>query len=110
MKISLPLTFALVVGSIALTASADPAANWTASCSACHGADGAGHTRAGRMVKVRDLSSAEVQKGFTDAAAFDAVKNGLQTSDGVTQMRPFKDKFSDADIKALVAYVRTLAK
>jgi len=101
---------ALLIGAIALTAAADPAAHWTASCAACHGADGAGHTRAGRMVKVSDLSSAAVQKAFTDEAAFNAIKNGLQTSDGVTQMRPFKDKFSDEDIHALVAYVRTLAK
>lgn len=84
--------------------------NWTQDCAACHGHDGAGHTKAGRQVKVGDLTNSEYQKSFTDEAAFNDVKNGLQTKDGVTKMKPFKDKLSDDEIKALIAYVRTLAK
>jgi cytochrome c553 len=88
---------------------ADAAANWTADCAACHGSDGAGHTKVGRMVKVTDLTDAAIQKSFSDEVAFADIKGGL-TKDGVIQMKPFKDKLSDAEIKALVAYVRTLAK
>ena len=88
---------------------ADAAASWTADCAACHGSDGAGHTKVGRMVKVTDLTDAATQKSFSDDVAFNDIKGGL-TKDGVVKMKPFGDKLSDAEIKALVAYVRTLAK
>lgn len=87
----------------------DPATNWIKTCSSCHGRDGVGNTRAGRMLRVFNLQEAKVQKGFTDSQAFDAIKNGLVIR-GSTKMKPFKDKLSDDEIKALVAYVRTLPK
>jgi hypothetical protein len=76
----------------------------------CHGADGTAHTKAARQLKVRDLADAAYPKSFTDGAAFSDVKNGAQESDGHVKMKPFKDNLTDPELKALIAYVRTLAK
>jgi mono/diheme cytochrome c family protein len=92
------------------TLRADPAENYGKFCASCHGKDGAGKTKAGRLVKVKDLTDAQYQKTFTDDDAFKALKEGFQDKDGNTKMKPFADKLPDDDIKAVVAYVRTLAK
>jgi len=89
---------------------ADAAASYAKYCASCHGKDGAGHTKAGRLVKVKDLSDAAYQKTFSDDTAFKDLKDGLTDSDGKVRMKPLGDKLPDDDIKALVAYVRTLAK
>jgi cytochrome c6 len=89
---------------------ADAGAAWQEHCAACHGRDGTGHTRAGHLLHVKDLASASYQKTFTDDQAFKDVKFGFKDADGNVRMKPFADKLSDAQIKELVAYVRTLAK
>ncbi|HZZ56356.1 MAG TPA: cytochrome c [Opitutaceae bacterium] len=89
-------------------ARADAPAQWNTLCASCHGKDGAGHTRAGHLLGVKDLTSADYQKSFTDDAAFADIKNGLK-KDGRVKMKPFSDRLSDADIRALIAYVRSLA-
>ena len=89
---------------------ADAGASYAKYCASCHGKDGAGHTKAGRLVKVKDLSDAAYQKTFSDETAFKDLKDGLTDSDGKVRMKPLKDKLSDDEIKAVVAYVRTLAK
>ena len=43
-------------------------------------------------------------QGFSDAEATNVIKNGKG------KMKSYKDKLSDADVKALVAYVRSLKK
>ena len=43
-------------------------------------------------------------QGFSDAEATNVIKNGKG------KMKAYKDKLSDADVKALVAYVRSLKK
>jgi cytochrome c553 len=89
---------------------ADAAENWTANCASCHGKDGSGNTKAGRKVGAKDLTNAANQKEFTDEQAFKDLKEGLKDKDGNDKMRPFADKLSDDEMKALVAYVRTLKK
>src|SRR5271165_423036 len=89
---------------------ADAGDNYAKYCASCHGKDGAGHTKAGRLLKVKDLTDAAYQKTFTDETAFKDLKEGSQDKDGNVQMKPVKDKLSDDEIKALVAYVRTLVK
>jgi mono/diheme cytochrome c family protein len=96
--------------SAAAASAAETGENWTKNCASCHGKDGAGHTKAGRKLDVKDLTSATVQKGFTDDEAFTALKDGMKDKDGAEKMKPFADKLSDDEIKALLAYVRTLAK
>jgi cytochrome c553 len=89
---------------------ADAGDNYAKYCASCHGSDGAGHTKAGRMLKVKDLTDAQYQKSFTDETAFKDLKEGSQNKDGVVQMKPMKDKLSDDEIKAVVAYIRKFVK
>ena len=105
------LAIALCLALAASAARADTPANWTRLCASCHGKDGAGHTKPGKKKGVKDLTSADYQKTFTDDQAFASLKNGLKSDDSATiKMNPFAEKLSDDDIKAIVAYVRTLAK
>ena len=55
----------------------------------------------GKKLAVKDYSK---EQGFSDAEATNAIKNGKG------KMKAYKGKLSDADVKALVAYVRTLKK
>jgi cytochrome c6 len=91
----------------ALNASAaDAKVNWDSLCAKCHGADGKGQTKIGAKLGVKDFTDAKVQAGIKDDTAFKAIKEGLQSDDGKTLMKPF-DTLSDDEIKALVAYVHT---
>jgi cytochrome c6 len=76
----------------------DAAATYKAKCAMCHGADGKG----GKM-GTRDFASPEV-KAETDAQLTDIVTKGKG------KMPAYTGKLTDADIKGLVAYVRTLGK
>ncbi|HEY7826011.1 MAG TPA: cytochrome c [Candidatus Acidoferrales bacterium] len=92
------LTFACAPS---LLAADDAATTFKEDCSTCHGADGSG-TDIGRKLQAPDLRSKHVQSQ-TDAQLFAAIKNGKG------QMPPHKDLLTDAEIKQLVKYVRTLA-
>src|SRR6185369_11087156 len=88
---------------------ADAKENWATHCASCHGKDGKGQTKAGRMAGVKDQTDAQYQAGLTDDKMIAAVKDGLK--EGTKEkMKPFKDKLSDDEIKALVAHVRSLKK
>ena len=79
------------------------------SCAKCHGADGKGDTKIGKVLGVKDYSDAAVQDALKDDAAFKSIKEGLKSKDGKTAMKP-AEGISDDDIKALVAYMRTFKK
>ncbi len=87
---------------------ADAKENWDNFCAKCHGAEGKGDTKMGQKLGCKDLSDAKVQADLKDDAAAKAIKEGLK-KDEKTLMKAF-DTLSDADIKALVAYVRGLKK
>ncbi|MEI8290365.1 MAG: cytochrome c [Verrucomicrobiota bacterium] len=87
---------------------ADAKENWESLCAKCHGVEGKGDTKMGQKLGCKDLSDAKVQADLKDDAAAKAIKEGLK-KDEKTLMKPF-DTLSDADIKALVAYVRGLKK
>lgn len=89
---------------------ADVPEAYAKNCASCHGQDGMGHTRAGKMLGVKDLSSADYQKSFTDDEAFKSLKEGYTDANGKQKMKPFAAKLSDDQIKSLVAFVRTLSK
>ena len=82
---------------------ADGAATSKSKCASSHGADGSGQTPVGKSMKLRDLRSAEVQKQ-TDKQLY------AWTADGKGKMPAYKNKLSEAEINALVAYMRELAK
>ena len=83
---------------------------WAKNCAACHGKDGAGKTKAGRMAGVKDMTDAQYQQSFTDEQAAAQIKGGFKDKNGKVKMKAFGDTLSDADIKNLVAYVRSLKK
>ena len=94
----------------ALTASAaDAKANYEKDCAKCHGPDGKGDTKMGKKLGAKDYTDAKVQAELKDEAAFKAIKDGLKDKEGKVLMKPAEGT-SDADIKALVAYLRTFKK
>jgi len=88
---------------------ADVAENWKAHCTKCHGEDGKGETKMGKKAGCKDYTDAKVQEALKDDKAFKSVKEGLKDGDKEV-MKPFAEKLSDDEIKALVAHVRSFKK
>ncbi len=108
MKKTALLVLVLGLGTF-LASAADGNAVWDANCASCHGKDGKGETKMGKKSGVKDYSDAKVQAAVDDAKAFKSTKEGL-TEEGAQKMKPFGEKLSDDDIKAAIAYLRTLKK
>ena len=96
---------ALVLGFASIPANAQDtaAALYKTKCAACHGADGKGETAVGKVNKVRDLGSPEVQQ--QSDADLTAVITG-----GKGKMPAYGKSLKPDQVKDLVAYIRTLAK
>jgi len=101
MKRKIGLVLAAIISSAGIAAAADASAIWAANCASCHAKDGSGNTMMGKKLGVKDYTK---DQGFSDAEAANVIKNGKD------KMKGFGSKLSDADIKALVAYVRGLKK
>jgi mono/diheme cytochrome c family protein len=99
------LIFAMAIGLLfAMPAKADDAAAlFKGKCAGCHGADGKGDTSMGKVLKLRDLGSADVQKQ-SDADLTGIITNGKE------KMPAYKGKLTDDQIKQVVAFVRSLKK
>jgi mono/diheme cytochrome c family protein len=78
-------------------------ATYKAKCQTCHGATGLADSPVGRALNVKPITDPAVRR-FTEAAMIDATRNGMG------KMQAFKDKLTDAEIRASVAYFRALAK
>ena len=109
MKTILFLAVSLIFASTFSSYGADAKALWDANCTPYHGKDGRADTKMGKVLNAKDLTDAKVQAEFTDAKAAQSIKEGVKQN-GKTTMKAFGDKLSDDDVKALVAYVRTLKK
>jgi len=103
--LALPAAFALALTTTAFAA--DGKAVYSDNCTKCHGDDGKGATKMGTKLGAKDYSDAAVQAALTDDQAFKSIKEGLKKDDK-TLMKP--SELSDEDIKASVAYLRTLKK
>src|SRR5664279_4970774 len=101
MKRTTSLFLAFMLASAGASFAADGAALWNQHCASCHGKDGAGNTAMGKKLGVKDYTK---DQSFSDADAEKAIKDGVKDG-GKDKMKSFKDKLSDADVKALVAYV-----
>ena len=88
---------------------ADTKTSWANNCAQCHGTSGKGDTKMGKMLNAMDLTDPKKQSSFTDAQAATAIKDGIKQN-GKTTMKAFGGKLTDDEIKALVAYVRSLKK
>jgi cytochrome c6 len=94
---------ALLVAAASFAAAPGAADTYKSKCASCHGPDGKGQTSVGKAMKVRDLTSADVQKQ-SDAELQKVIE------DGKGKMPAYKAKLSVADISSLVAFIRGLAK
>jgi cytochrome c6 len=109
MKAIVSVVITLLLTSAYSLRAADAKANWDANCAQCHGKSGAADTKMGKQLNAKDLTDSKVQAGFSDAKATKSIKEGVKEN-GKTTMKAFAGKLTDDEIKALVAYVRTLKK
>jgi len=106
MKIRTGLTFVALLAAITGTtafAQGSGADNYKAKCAMCHGADGLASGPAGKAMQVPPFNSPAIIKA-SDADLIAATKNGKG------KMTGFAGKLTDAQIKDVVVYIRTLQK
>ena len=101
MKLTTSIILAVIIASSGAAFGADAGALWAQNCASCHGKDGSGNTAMGKKLGVKDYTK---EQSFSDAEAENVIKNGKG------KMKAYKGKLSDGDVKALVAYVRSLKK
>ena len=82
---------------------------WEKNCASCHAKDGSGDTKMGKKLSVKDYRDARVQSELENDKALKAVKEGLKEK-GEQRMKAFAEKLSDAEIKDLIAHMRTFKK
>ncbi len=102
-------TFAVVLAAGLSAQAADKKIErlWNSKCSGCHGKDGKGKTEKGEKMKVRDMASAEFQKGSDEDFKKAIMEGSKGTKDGVKQeMDAFKEELKPAEVDALVKMVR----
>ncbi|HEY6167497.1 MAG TPA: cytochrome c [Verrucomicrobiae bacterium] len=104
--IAITLTLAATVAAIY---AADVNGLWDQHCVSCHGKDGSGKTKMGQKSGVKDYRDPKVQAELKDDTALKAVKEGI-TENGKEKMKPFKDKLSDDEIKALIGRLKEFGK
>jgi mono/diheme cytochrome c family protein len=102
-------SFGLAVFATSSLCAADASTLWRHDCAKCHGDNGRGDTKIGHKLYINDLTDASIQAKFTDQEATNAIKVGLKDARGKVIMKAV-DGLSDEEIKALVAYVRSLKK
>jgi len=98
----------LAAGTLAMHG-ADAKENWEKNCQKCHGPDGAGKTKMGEKLGIKDWSDPKNQAELKDEEMTKAIKEGVKDGEK-TKMKGFAETLSDADVKALVAYFRGLKK
>jgi mono/diheme cytochrome c family protein len=81
-------------------------------CAACHGelGKGDGPAAAGLPTKPRNLSDAAYMGKLKDQQIFDTIKKGGQAMGKSPLMPAWAGQLSDAQIRDLVAYIRTLSR
>jgi mono/diheme cytochrome c family protein len=109
MKTIITFTISILMPGAFSAQAADAKTNWANNCAQCHGPDGKANTKMGKMLSAKDLTDPKVQGEFSDAKATQSIKEGVKQN-GKTTMKAFAGKLTDDEIKALVAYVRTLKK
>jgi mono/diheme cytochrome c family protein len=76
-------------------------------CAVCHGDDGKGDTEKGRTLKAPDFTNPKFQTETTDREMAETIENGVRDKAGKLLMPGFKEKLSAADVRELVALVRS---
>jgi cytochrome c6 len=97
--------FLVAAASISARSAGDQSAGggtFKTKCAVCHGPDGSGSTPMGQRMKVRDLRSPEVQKQTDDELA-------AIITNGKPPMPAYGKSLAPADVRQLVAYLRSMA-
>jgi mono/diheme cytochrome c family protein len=97
------ICLAMMFTSLPCLAQTSAADNYKAKCQMCHAADGSGNTPAGKSMKVQPFTLPATMQ-MSDDELFAIIKNGKG------KMPAYSGKLTDAQIKDLVEYVRTLQK
>jgi cytochrome c551/c552 len=109
MKKTLTLMLAFSAAMLVSASAGDAKEIFEKNCSKCHGPDGKGQTKMGQKVGIKDYTDGKIQSGFTDEEAFKALKEGLKDKEGKVLMKP-AENVTEADIKALIAQMRSFKK
>jgi mono/diheme cytochrome c family protein len=96
------LVLAFLASASLSLAQSDTKATFVSKCQPCHGPSGDANTPMGKKLGVAKFGSDDVIKS-SDAALLAVLKNGKG------QMPQFGSKLSEAQLKDLIAYVRTLS-
>jgi mono/diheme cytochrome c family protein len=104
-RIALGAGIIAVAGMLSLPAKSDDkaAATYKQKCAACHGPDGKAETPAAKAMKVRSFADPATVK-MSDAELADVIEKGKG------KMPKYGASLKPDEIKAMVAYIRTLAK
>lgn len=100
----------LGLGAIVCTApvavAVDVSALWDKHCGACHGKDGTGDTKAGKVLKVQDLTDPERRATLTPERIHEVTANGIvDQATGKSRMKAYKDTLSPEELDALTNHV-----
>jgi mono/diheme cytochrome c family protein len=109
MKRKIFFLLAAIIATPAIAFAAEATATWNANCASCHGKDGSGNTMMGKKLAVKDYRDPKFQAAFSDAELESAIKQGVKEN-GKEKMKPFGQKLSEPEIKALVVYIRSFKK
>jgi mono/diheme cytochrome c family protein len=94
--------FASLAGSLSFAQTSGETV-YKAKCQSCHGPAGMADSNVGKILKVKPVTDPTVKKmGLAEMIQ--------DTRSGTGKMQAFKDKLSDAEIKASVDYFRSLIK
>src|ERR1044071_9741048 len=106
-KISL-IAITALAASVLTVSAADVKETWEKNCAKCHGTDGKGDTKMGKKLDIKDLTDAKVQGALKDEEMLKAIKEGVK--DGEKTKMKAAEGLNDADMQALVKYVRAFKK
>lgn|SRR5690348_5940640 len=102
------LVIAALATCVFTASAAEVKETWEKNCAKCHGPDGKGDTKMGKKLDIKDLTDTKVQGSLKDEEMLKAIKEGVKDGDK-TRMKA-AEGLNDEEMKALVAYVRTLKK
>jgi mono/diheme cytochrome c family protein len=103
LTIRLLVAVAILVAALSIRADDKSAGTYRQKCAACHGPDGKAQTPAGKNLGVRSFGDPAVAK-TTDAELSTVIEKGKG------KMPSYGKTINGEDVKAMVAYVRSLAK
>jgi cytochrome c553 len=100
---------AILIGmTLASATAAEPKDIWQKTCAKCHGADGKGGTKIGKVLGIKDFTDVQYQSSLKEDTMLKAIKDGIKDGDKI-KMKP-AEGLSDEEMKSMVTYVRAFRK